>query len=120
MVFEVAGRAVNEVLPGRARHVDVTLTGDDGVRVADDGPGVPVEAVGHTGGPALETLLTRALIVPGPVDRRTAILAPCVELSGAAVRARVEAAVRERLGTWPAEHPEQADAILRRIVRRAD
>ncbi|MEU5139696.1 hypothetical protein [Streptomyces sp. NPDC021139] len=88
MVFEVAGRAVNEVLPGRARHVDVTLTD--------------------------------ALTEPGPVDRRTAILAPCVELSGAAVRARVEAAVRERLGPWLAEHPEQADAILRRIARRAD
>ncbi|MEU1047590.1 hypothetical protein ABZ400_20805 [Streptomyces sp. NPDC005897] len=42
------------------------------------------------------------------------------ELGGAAVRARVEAAVRERLGTWLDEHPEQADAILRRIVRRAD
>jgi DNA gyrase subunit B len=42
------------------------------------------------------------------------------ELSGAAVRARVEAAVRERLGTWLEAHPEQADAILRRIVCRAD
>ncbi|MEU1047589.1 DNA gyrase subunit B [Streptomyces sp. NPDC005897] len=76
MVFEVAGRAVNEVLAGRGRHVDVTLTGDGGVRVADDGPGVPVEAAGHTEGPGLETLLTRALFEPGPVDRHTAILAP--------------------------------------------
>ncbi|MGX1226544.1 DNA gyrase/topoisomerase IV subunit B [Streptomyces ambofaciens] len=36
------------------------------------------------------------------------------------MRARVEAAVRERLGTWLEAHPEQADAILRRIVCRAD
>ena len=41
LVFEVAGRAVNEVLAGRAGSVDVTLTPDGGVRVADDGPGGP-------------------------------------------------------------------------------
>ncbi|MFJ6622002.1 DNA gyrase subunit B [Kitasatospora sp. NPDC091335] len=39
MVFEVADRAVNEVLAGRAGRVDITLTSDGGVRVADDGPG---------------------------------------------------------------------------------
>ncbi|WP_199828526.1 hypothetical protein [Streptomyces sp. WM6372] len=40
MVFEVADRAVNEVLDGRAASVDVTLTPDGGVCVADDGPGI--------------------------------------------------------------------------------
>ncbi|MQY10232.1 DNA gyrase subunit B, novobiocin-resistant [Streptomyces sp. RB5] len=59
MVFDVVGRAVNEVLAGRASAVDVTLTPDGGVRVADDGPGVPVEAAGDTGGPGLEALLTQ-------------------------------------------------------------
>lgn len=39
-VFEVVGRAVNEVLAGRASSVDVTLTPDGGVSVADDGPDV--------------------------------------------------------------------------------
>ncbi|MBD0672926.1 DNA gyrase subunit B [Streptomyces sp. CBMA156] len=39
MVFEVADRAVNEVLAGRAGRVGITLTSDGGVRVADDGPG---------------------------------------------------------------------------------
>ncbi len=37
VVLEVVGRAVNEVLAGRAGSVDVTLTSDGGVRVADDG-----------------------------------------------------------------------------------
>jgi DNA gyrase/topoisomerase IV subunit B len=45
-VFEVASRAVNEVLAGRASRVDVTFMPDGGVRVADDGPGVPFEDAG--------------------------------------------------------------------------
>jgi DNA gyrase/topoisomerase IV subunit B len=35
LVFEVADRAVNEVLIGRAGRVDITLTPDGGVRVAE-------------------------------------------------------------------------------------
>ncbi|MBP0449264.1 DNA gyrase subunit B [Kitasatospora sp. RG8] len=56
LVFEVADRAVNEVVAGRASRVDITLTSDGGVRVADDGPGVPV---GEADGDGLEALLTR-------------------------------------------------------------
>lgn len=57
--FEVAGLAVNEILAGRAHSVDVALTPDGGVRVADDGPGLPIETAGDTGSPSLEALLTR-------------------------------------------------------------
>ncbi|MEU7229922.1 hypothetical protein [Streptomyces chrestomyceticus] len=46
MVFELADRAVNEVLSGRATRVDVMLTPDGGVRVTDDGPGVPLDEPG--------------------------------------------------------------------------
>ncbi|MGW4027427.1 DNA gyrase subunit B, partial [Streptomyces sp. NPDC005009] len=59
LVFEVIGWSVNEVLAGGGGCVDVTLTPDGGVRVTDDGPGVPVEAAGDTGGAGLEALLTR-------------------------------------------------------------
>ncbi|MEU4269856.1 DNA gyrase subunit B [Streptomyces sp. NPDC026092] len=58
-VYEVSDWAVNEVLAGRAHHVDVTLEPGGWVRIAIDGPGIPVEAAGHAGGPALEELLTR-------------------------------------------------------------
>ncbi|MHB9862550.1 hypothetical protein [Streptomyces sp. YIM S03343] len=58
LVFEVADRAVSEVLDGRASCVDVALMTDGGVRVADDGPGVPVKATGDRSGPGLEALLT--------------------------------------------------------------
>ncbi|MFD5859785.1 DNA gyrase subunit B [Streptomyces chartreusis] len=58
-VFEVSDWAVNEVLAGRAEHVDVTLESDGRGRVAIDGPGIPVEAAGDAGAPSLEELLTR-------------------------------------------------------------
>ncbi|MFF8731771.1 ATP-binding protein [Streptomyces sp. NPDC015171] len=58
MVFEVADRAVNEVLAGRAGSVDITLTTDGGVCVADDGPGVAIGETGDAGGPGLEALFS--------------------------------------------------------------
>ncbi|MFD5435466.1 ATP-binding protein [Kitasatospora sp. NPDC127067] len=59
MVFEVADRAVKEVLAGRAGRVEITLGSDGGVCVADDGPGVPVHDEGAAGEPGLGALLTR-------------------------------------------------------------
>lgn len=70
LVFEVADRAVNEVLAGRARCVDITLLPDRAIRVADDGPGVPFEDAGVAGGPGLEALLTRMFPGVSPGDRR--------------------------------------------------
>ncbi|MFC5890524.1 ATP-binding protein [Kitasatospora sp. CM 4170] len=58
LAFEVAERALDEILGGTAGRVEITLTADGGVRVADDGPGLPVEHAGHSDGPALETWLT--------------------------------------------------------------
>ncbi|WP_331733845.1 DNA gyrase subunit B (plasmid) [Streptomyces sp. NBC_01220] len=58
LVFNVADRPVNEVLAGRVGSVDVTLTHDGGVRIADDGPGLPFESEA-AGRPGLEVQLTR-------------------------------------------------------------
>jgi DNA gyrase subunit B len=74
MVFEAVGWAVNEVLAGRAGSVDVALTPEGGVRVAVDGPGVPVEAAGHTGRPGLEDLLTRMHAGARPGGRHAAAM----------------------------------------------
>lgn len=60
VVLQVVGWSVNRVLAGReGGSVDVTLTHDGGVRVADDGPDGPSAADGDTGGRGLEALLTR-------------------------------------------------------------
>lgn len=70
LVLDVVDRAVSEVLAGRAGSVDVTLTADGGVRVADDGAGS-----GGSHGPDLEAQLTSFHVGPGPVGRRTAVIA---------------------------------------------
>ncbi|MFJ2810559.1 ATP-binding protein [Kitasatospora sp. NPDC087271] len=77
LVFEVADRAVNEVLADRASRVDVTLTPDGGVCVADDGPGVPIDEAEGTGGPNLEALLTRMQAAVRPGDRHEVTLGLC-------------------------------------------
>lgn len=59
LVLEIAGRAVNEVLAGRATHVEVALLPHGGVRVADDGPGVPFEDDPDGSFSGLEAQLTR-------------------------------------------------------------
>ncbi|WP_329131286.1 DNA gyrase subunit B [Streptomyces sp. NBC_01476] len=82
-VFEVVGWAVNEVLAGRAKSVDVTLRPDGGVSVAEDGPGATVEPAGDNDGPSLEALLTRIHDWTRPIGRdvaavNSAVLGPSV------------------------------------------
>ncbi|MDH6569897.1 DNA gyrase subunit B [Streptomyces sp. SAI-117] len=106
LVFDVAERAVNEVLAGTASRVDITFLADGGVRVADDGPGVPVEAAGHTGGPGLETLLTRPLTGPDTSGRHGLTsglfdVGPCVTT---ALSSRLTAEVRREGTRWVQEY----------------
>jgi DNA gyrase subunit B len=77
MMFEVADRAVNEVLAGNASCVDITLTSDSGVCVADDGRGVRIDAAGDLGISGLEALLTRMQTGAGPGGRHDVTLGFC-------------------------------------------
>ncbi|MBT2544107.1 hypothetical protein J7E99_26235 [Streptomyces sp. ISL-44] len=56
MVYEVVSYAVDEHLAGHA--IDVTITADGGIRVADNGRGLPVEAQEPAGKSAIERELT--------------------------------------------------------------
>jgi DNA gyrase subunit B len=76
MVFEVVGRAVNENVAGRAGSVAVALMPDGEVRVTDDGPGVPAEAVGEAVGPCLEDMLTRIHAQQDAGGRRAIAVSP--------------------------------------------
>ncbi|MFF2774186.1 DNA gyrase subunit B [Streptomyces sp. NPDC058052] len=69
MVLGVVEHAVNETVAGRVRAVEVTLLADGGVRVADDGTGVPFGSPGDDGGPGLEERLSRFCFWRGPLDR---------------------------------------------------
>ncbi|MER8099276.1 ATP-binding protein [Kitasatospora sp. NPDC094016] len=71
MVFEAAERALDEILSGTAGRVEITLTADGRVRVADDGTGLPVEHAGHSDGPAVEARLTVLSCGAQPANRRS-------------------------------------------------
>ena len=58
LVYEVVDNSVDEALAGYATPIEVTLLADGGVRVVDDGRGIPVDIVASEGRPAVEVVLT--------------------------------------------------------------
>ncbi len=58
LVYEVVDNAVDEALAGYCTHIEVTLLADGGVRVVDNGRGIPVDIVETEGKPAVEVVLT--------------------------------------------------------------
>jgi DNA gyrase subunit B len=58
LVYEVVDNSVDEALAGYCGQIEVTLRDDGGVRVVDDGRGIPVDIVASEGKPAVEVVLT--------------------------------------------------------------
>ncbi|MFJ3728190.1 ATP-binding protein [Streptomyces sp. NPDC090045] len=58
LVYEVVSYAVDEHLAGHADAIDVTITAEGGIRVADNGRGIPVETQEPHGKSAVELELT--------------------------------------------------------------
>jgi DNA gyrase subunit B len=58
MIKEVADNGIDEAIAGHATEVIVTLLADGGVRVDDNGRGIPVDKHAKTGVSTLETVLT--------------------------------------------------------------
>jgi DNA gyrase subunit B len=58
LIWEVVDNAVDEAMAGYATHVEVVLQDDGGVRVVDDGRGIPVGMHPVEKKPAVEMVLT--------------------------------------------------------------
>lgn len=58
LVWEIVDNGIDEALAGYATSVSVTLQADGGVKVADDGRGIPTDIHPKTGKSTVETVLT--------------------------------------------------------------
>ena len=58
LVWEIVDNGIDEALAGYAKEVQVTLLADGGVKVYDDGRGIPTDIHPKTGKSTVETVLT--------------------------------------------------------------
>ena len=58
LVYEVVDNSVDEALAGYCDHIEVTLQADGGVRVSDNGRGIPVDMHPREGRPTVEVVMT--------------------------------------------------------------
>jgi DNA gyrase subunit B len=58
LVYEVVDNSVDEALAGCATHIEVTIQADGGLRVVDDGRGIPVDEHPTEHRPTVEVVMT--------------------------------------------------------------
>lgn len=58
LIKEIADNSIDEAIAGHASHVEVVLLEDGGIKVSDNGRGIPVDVHPKTGKSTLETVMT--------------------------------------------------------------
>ncbi len=58
LIYEILDNSVDEAMAGYCDHVDVSISEDGWITVADNGRGIPIDKHAKTGKSALETVMT--------------------------------------------------------------
>jgi len=58
LVWEIVDNSIDEVMAGYCKNISVEILDDNGIRVTDDGRGIPVDVMESEGKSALEVILT--------------------------------------------------------------
>ncbi|MDX1658098.1 MAG: DNA topoisomerase (ATP-hydrolyzing) subunit B [Nitriliruptorales bacterium] len=103
LIWEVVDNSVDEALAGRCDRIDVTLTADGGIRISDDGSGIPVDMHEKQNRPALEVVMT-VLHAGGKFDNQAYAVSGGLHGVGVSVvnalSERLVAEVRRDGGVW--------------------